>query len=184
MTAESRQKDFEQRNQYNGGEHRYVVDNNTGGYYLVECQNCGDVYPSNECHGGESIADSGDYGDCSCPHCGETEPEECGNAALAWNVQQKRILDLEAEIASLRESHSQVIQSGDHYKMMAEDGIRLLSGKVLSVKLTDCDLGAVQHMSGGSKDYCNGFVDGTQNAVRAVTSACTAVGLKCQIEEK
>ncbi len=87
-------------------------------------------------------------------------------------------------IASLRESHSQVIQSRDHYKKMAEDGIQLLSGKVLSVKLTDCDFGAVQHMSGGSKDYCNGFVDGTQNAVRLVTSACTANGIKFRIEEK
>ncbi|EIZ1086020.1 hypothetical protein MPI44_004568 [Klebsiella oxytoca] len=87
-------------------------------------------------------------------------------------------------IASLRESHSQIIQSRDHYKKMAEDGIRLLSSKVLSIKLTDCDFGAVQHISGGSTDYCNGFVDGTQNAVRAVTSACTANGIKFRIEEK
>lgn len=30
MTAEPRQRDFEQRNQHNSGTHRYVVDNNTG----------------------------------------------------------------------------------------------------------------------------------------------------------
>lgn len=36
------------------------------------------------------------------------------------------------------------------------------------VKLMDCDFGAVSHMSGGSKDYCNGFVDGTQNAIKAI----------------
>lgn len=34
------------------------------------------------------------------------------------------------------------------------------------VELKYCDIGAVQHMSGGSNDYCNGFVDGTQNAIR------------------
>lgn len=41
----------------------------------------------------------------------------------------------------------------------------------VTVKLLDCDLAAVQHMSGGSKDYCNGFVDGTQNAIRAMRAA-------------
>ncbi|MDT8624870.1 hypothetical protein RRW91_17495 [Klebsiella grimontii] len=43
--------------------------------------------------------------------------------------------------------------------------------RTVTVKLLDCDLAAVQHMSGGSKDYCNGFVDGTQNAIRAMRSA-------------
>lgn len=40
-----------------------------------------------------------------------------------------------------------------------------------AVKLIDCDFGAVQHMSGGSTDYCNGFVDGTQNAIRSISAA-------------
>lgn len=40
-----------------------------------------------------------------------------------------------------------------------------------TVKLPDCDFAVVQHMSGGSKDYCNGFVDGTQNAIRAMRAA-------------
>lgn len=39
------------------------------------------------------------------------------------------------------------------------------------VKLMDCDFGDVSHMSGGSKDYCNGFVDGTQNAIKAIRAA-------------
>lgn len=39
------------------------------------------------------------------------------------------------------------------------------------VKLLDCDFGAVYHMSGGNKDYCNGFVDGTQNAIKAIRAA-------------
>ncbi len=43
--------------------------------------------------------------------------------------------------------------------------------RTVTVKLLDCDLAAVQHMSGGSTDYCNGFVDGTQNAIRAMRAA-------------
>lgn len=46
-----------------------------------------------------------------------------------------------------------------------------LESRTATVKLLDCDLAAVQHMSGGTKDYCNGFVDGTQNAIRAMRSA-------------
>ena len=47
-----------------------------------------------------------------------------------------------------------------------------------AVKLVDCDFGAVQHMSGGSIDYCHGFVDGTQNAIRSITAA----GIKVEAE--
>ena len=46
-----------------------------------------------------------------------------------------------------------------------------LESRTVTVKLLDCDLAVVQHMSGGSMDYCNGFVDGTQNAIRAMRSA-------------
>lgn len=41
----------------------------------------------------------------------------------------------------------------------------------VTVNLPDCDFAVVQHMSGGSVDYCNGFVDGTQNAIRAMRAA-------------
>lgn len=47
-----------------------------------------------------------------------------------------------------------------------------------TVNLVDCDFGAVQHMSGGSTDYCHGFVDGTQNAIRAISAA----GIKVEAE--
>ncbi|WP_210515122.1 hypothetical protein [Pantoea ananatis] len=39
------------------------------------------------------------------------------------------------------------------------------------VELKDCEFGAVSIMSGGSKDYCNGFVDGTNNAIKAIREA-------------
>lgn len=49
--------------------------------------------------------------------------------------------------------------------------VALAALTVPPVKLMDCDFGAVSHMSGGSKDYCNGFVDGTQNAIKAIRAA-------------
>jgi hypothetical protein len=53
----------------------------------------------------------------------------------------------------------------------AQKRIADLESRTVTVKLLDCDLAAVQHMSGGSKDYCNGFVDGTQNSIRAMRAA-------------
>lgn len=56
-------------------------------------------------------------------------------------------------------------------RMVADYRQRIAELESRTVKLPDCDLAAVQHMSGGSKDYCNGFVDGTQNAIRAMRAA-------------
>ncbi|MGQ8599503.1 hypothetical protein ACUTFX_01560 [Enterobacter hormaechei] len=88
-----------------------------GSYYLVECCNCGEMYPSSLLDGGEAIADSGDHGDCYCHLCGadDTERADWGdvnsNEARAWNFQQKRIeallVELEAkdkQIADLKEA--------------------------------------------------------------------------------
>ncbi|EPA7489325.1 hypothetical protein ACRARQ_003777 [Yersinia enterocolitica] len=69
----------------------YVADNNTGGYYVVECGNCGEVFPSQQLDGGGAIADTGDYDDAYCPHCNAVDPDECYNAGLVWNVQQAKI---------------------------------------------------------------------------------------------
>lgn len=76
----------------------YVTDNNSGGYFVIECQECGAVYPSQQADGGGQIADTGDYNDAICPHCGEEGPEECDNVGLTWNVQQAKIIALLAEL--------------------------------------------------------------------------------------
>lgn len=76
----------------------FVTDNNSGGYFVIECQECGAVYPSQQADGGGQIADTGDYYDAICPHCGEEGPEECENVGLAWNVQQAKIIALLAEL--------------------------------------------------------------------------------------
>lgn len=55
--------------------------------------------------------------------------------------------------------------------------------RTVSVKLPDCDFAAVQHISGGSDDYCNGFVDGTQNAIKCVKADCAAAGINLEVGE-
>ncbi|MGQ7111133.1 hypothetical protein ACUOFC_21060, partial [Escherichia sp. TWPC-MK] len=67
-----------------------------GSFYLAECCNCGEMYPSNKLTGGEPLF-SGDYGECFCHLCGADDTEIADNGAWgsegvkAWNYQQKRI---------------------------------------------------------------------------------------------
>lgn len=75
-----------------------VTHDNTGGPFVVECQGCGEVYPSFHCLGGEQIADTGDYEDARYPHCYQVDPHECDNAALAWNTQQLKINELQQRL--------------------------------------------------------------------------------------
>jgi hypothetical protein len=75
-----------------------VTHDNTGGPFVVECQGCGEVYPSFHCLGGEQIADTGDHEDARCPHCDQVDPHECDNAALAWNTQQLKINELQQRL--------------------------------------------------------------------------------------
>ncbi|HEJ8623970.1 TPA: hypothetical protein SMK09_005873 [Klebsiella michiganensis] len=63
-------------------------------------------------------------------------------------------------------------------RMVSDYRQRIAELEARAVKFVDCDFGAVQHMSGGSTDYCHGFVDGTQNAIRAITAA----GIKVEVE--
>ena len=81
----------------------FVTDDNTGGYYVAECEECGNIFPSQTCDGGEQIADTGDYGDCYCPLCGHVDPQECDNANLVWNVQQLKIVNLTKQLEAERQ---------------------------------------------------------------------------------
>ena len=62
-------------------------------YYLAECTVCDKIYPSDNLDGGYAIADTGDYSECYCPHCGAEDSEivDCTDAERAWNDQQKCI---------------------------------------------------------------------------------------------
>ncbi|MGF6152030.1 hypothetical protein [Pseudomonas fluorescens] len=75
-----------------------VTDDNSGGYFVVECQGCGAVYPSFQCAGGGQIADTGDYDDAYCPHCEHEAPDECDNVGLVWNTQQLKINSLQLRL--------------------------------------------------------------------------------------
>ena len=90
-------------------------------------------------------------------HCnrGWSEAHEQEDRAEAA---ERRIAELDAELEREREKSRRVTS-------------RIAELESRTVKLVDCDFGAVQHMSGGSTDYCHGFVDGTQNAIRAISAA-------------
>ncbi|WP_448217493.1 hypothetical protein [Endozoicomonas sp. 2B-B] len=76
----------------------FVTDDNTGGFFVIDCECCGHVFNSKDAHGGGQIADTGDYDDCYCPKCGAADPAEADNANKVWNVQQARINELESAI--------------------------------------------------------------------------------------
>jgi len=80
----------------------FVTSDNTGGYYVCECENCGHVFSSENANGGAPLADSGDYDDIRCPECDYVSPSDCENPNLVWNVQQAKINLLEAENARLQ----------------------------------------------------------------------------------
>lgn len=91
----------------------FVTDDNTGGYYVCECQSCGEVFSSRDCGGGGQIADTGDYDDAYCPHCDQVDPLECDNPALVWNVQQRKINKLEEAYQFLAAEYGRVmLQAG------------------------------------------------------------------------
>ncbi|MGY2158578.1 hypothetical protein [Pseudomonas tolaasii] len=85
-----------------------VTHDNTGGPFVVECQGCGEVYPSFHCLGGEQIADTGDHEDARCPHCDQVDPHECDNAALAWNTQQLKINGMQLLLSSVDQRRNEL----------------------------------------------------------------------------
>ncbi|HIE9591934.1 ead/Ea22-like family protein [Klebsiella quasipneumoniae] len=100
-----------------------------------------------------------------------------------WKTQCRGITDhceeLQARIAELESEVEKWKQEVEAWEQVAEKQLATaIELESRTVKLVDCDFGAVQHMSGGSTDYCHGFVDGTQNAIRSITAA----GIKVEAE--
>lgn len=108
-----------------------VTHDNTGGYFVVECQGCGLVYPSFQCEGGEAIGDSGDYSDAVCPHCNQVDPEECDNVGLVWNTQQLKINALQ-ELLNQRDEQNHSLEQRRYAELengqAAERRVEVLEG--------------------------------------------------------
>ena len=113
-----------------------------GSYYLAECTDCGEMYPSNKLNGGEPLF-SGDYGECYCPHCNADDAAigDCGDtAATAWNYQQGRI---DALVEALERAHQteKTLKSRncrlDGIISAAEKRIAELESRTVTVKLPE-----------------------------------------------
>lgn len=120
----------------------------TGNYYLAECGNCGEMFTSERMTGGEPIADTGDYGDCYCPHCNASDAEiiDCGviNSAVveAWNFQQKHIDALIAALEQAQQENIELSRRGEidprtHEIINLRERIAELEARPLCVKLPD-----------------------------------------------
>lgn len=94
----------------------FVTDNNTGGFYVCQCQSCDAIFNSKHCDGGEPIADQGDFGDAYCPNCGEVDPQECDAAAAVWNTQQRKINKLSPLIQVSKIFHALLADLPEEYK--------------------------------------------------------------------
>lgn len=108
----------------------FVTDNNTGGHFVCECQSCGEVFNSQDMDGGEPNADAGDYGDCYCPKCGQVDPEECTNANLVWNVQQKKINLLVAQRDELVAAYTNLLYMQGSKPMSGGEDTDLRDAKI------------------------------------------------------
>ncbi|HHS9987369.1 TPA: ead/Ea22-like family protein [Klebsiella pneumoniae] len=100
--------------------------------------------------------------------------------AQAGKKQWREVVDAfcadDADWHKLTNSNNELIALLSQALCKQSDRIADLESR--AVKLVDCDFGAVQHMSGGSIDYCHGFGDGTQSAIRQITAA----GIKVEAE--
>lgn len=106
----------------------FVTDDNTGGYFVAECEECGLIFNSGNAGGSEPIADTGDYGDVLCPGCNAIDPPECDNPNAVWNAQQEVINNLAEALddivkssenemhAAIRDTTSGIVDGSDIYE--------------------------------------------------------------------
>ena len=134
----------------------FVTDDDTGGYYVAECEECGQIFPSQTCDGAEQIADSGDYGDCYCPHCGFIDPLECDNANLVWNVQQLKIVNLTKQLEAERQRAADlVLHINTQANMLekAESELAALKGEQVPIAYL------TRHMGCRAPDDCEEYLE-------------------------
>ena len=114
-----------------------------------------------------------------CEHISKKRPHDAEFIALA-NPANVRALVEALEKAHATEAHCNRgwIEAHEQEARAEAAEQRIAELESRTVKFVDCDFGAVQHMSGGGTDYCHGFVDGTQNAIRAISAA----GIKVEAE--
>ncbi len=72
------------------------------------------------------------------------DPPDGGDVTPLEGV-RRMVADYRQRIASLEESHAQVIQSRDHYKRMSEEGLKQLAeSRTVTVRLPEPCVGVVQ----------------------------------------
>lgn len=129
-----------------------------------------------------------------------TDYEIKGSLVDFVDYQTKRVTELEsicvesyqvvgalvdaAGVFETSEAVSKALDNLSEAKLVHEDVLPFaVEARTVSVKLLDCDFAAVQHMSGGSTDYCNGFIDGTQNAIKCFKADLAAAGINLDVGE-
>ena len=129
-----------------------------------------------------------------CEHISKRRPHDAEFIALANPANILALVEALEKAQQVDEELCKLLPPGAEYmdppdggdvtplegvrRMVADYRQRITELESRTVKIVDCDFGAVQHMSGGSTDYCHGFVDGTQNAIQSIIAA----GIKVEAE--
>lgn len=119
----------------------------------------------------------------------KVQTENTAGAAGMAESYETTISMLRSRIADLEESHAQVIQSRDHYKLMSEEGLKQLAeSRTVTVKLPDDEDGQAY----GFGKWSNGKLPATagtmtiaycEDAWRAAFEVfASAVGIKVEAE--
>ena len=115
-------------------------------YYLAECQECGELMPSNRLN---VLTSPDGESECYCPHCQYGEINDLGigdePGALAWNFQQLRIEALLAErdadkkrIADLQRQREEETQRANRADFEGYSrAMRELEARTVNVKLPE-----------------------------------------------